>query len=75
VPYGVSASMDVPNPDAGEEFPRINTQLFGVIDPPGNRVTLCEQMAAPFNAPRDPLATPTMDGFVADYLGSLSEPT
>jgi hypothetical protein len=51
------------------------TQLFGVIDPPGNRGTLCEQMAAPFNAPRDPLATPTMDGFVADYLGSLSEPT
>ena len=28
VPYGVAASMDAPNPDPGEEFPHVNTQLF-----------------------------------------------
>jgi phospholipase C len=62
VPYGVSASMDVPNPDAGEEFPHINTQLFGVIDPPGKRGTLCEQMAAVQRASRS--ARDTDDGRV-----------
>ena len=72
VPYGVAASMDAPNPDSGEEFPHINTQLFGVIDPPGNRGVLSEQMAAPFNVPGDPDATPTMDGFVADYISSFT---
>jgi phospholipase C len=39
VPYGVAASMDAPNPDPGEEFTHVNTQLFGVIDPPGNRAS------------------------------------
>jgi hypothetical protein len=29
--------MDTPNPDPGEEYQHVNTQLFGVIDPPGNR--------------------------------------
>jgi hypothetical protein len=51
VPYGVAANMNTPNPDSGEEFTHINTQLFGVIDPPGNRGVMSEQMAAPFNAP------------------------
>jgi phospholipase C len=54
--------MDVPNPDAGEEFPHINTQLFGVIDPPGKRGTLCEQMAAVQRASRS--ARDTDDGRV-----------
>ena len=68
VPYGVAAGMNVPNPDSGEDFPHVNTQLFGVIDPPGNRCVLSELMTAPFNAPADPEAVPTMDGFVADYI-------
>jgi len=33
VPYRVAASMDAPNPDSGEEYPHVNTQLFGLIDP------------------------------------------
>ena len=37
VPYGVAANLDTPNPDPGEEYPHVNTQLFGIIDPPGNR--------------------------------------
>jgi phospholipase C len=72
VPYGVAAGMNVPNPDSGEDFPHVNTQLFGVIDPPGNRCVLPERMAAPFNAPADPAAVPTMDGFVADYISAFT---
>src|SRR5260370_27602738 len=60
VPYGVAAGMDTPNPDSGEEVPHVNTQLFRLIDPPGNRCVLSEQMTAPFNAPGDPDAVPTM---------------
>jgi phospholipase C len=71
VPYGVAAGMHVPDPDAGEDFQHVNTQLFGVIDPPGNRCVLPELMTAPFNAPADPEAVPTMDGFVADYISTL----
>lgn len=32
VPYGVSADLDSPNPDSGEEWYHTNTQLFGKID-------------------------------------------
>jgi len=72
VPYGVAAGMHVPNPDSGEDFQHVNTQLFGVIDPPGNRCVLPELMTAPFNAPADPEAVPTMDGFVADYISTFT---
>ena len=72
VPYGVAADMHVPNPDSGEDFQHVNTQLFGVIDPPGNRCVLSELMTAPFNAPADPEAVPTMDGFVADYISAFT---
>jgi phospholipase C len=47
VPYGIAANMNTPNPDSGEEFTHINTQLFGIIDPPGNRGVMSEQMTAP----------------------------
>jgi phospholipase C len=64
--------MNVPNPDSGEDFPHVNTQLFGVIDPRGNRCVLSEMMTAPFNPPADPEAVPTMDGFVADYISAFT---
>jgi phospholipase C len=72
VPYGVAPTMDTPNPDAGEEYQHVNTQLFGVIDPPGNRGVLADQMAAPYNAPARPAQRPTMDGFVADYISAFT---
>ncbi|HEY7013830.1 MAG TPA: alkaline phosphatase family protein [Streptosporangiaceae bacterium] len=72
VPYGVAPTMDAPNPDAGEEFQHINTQLFGIIDPPGNRGVLAGEMAAPYNAPAGPAPRPTMDGFVADYISAFA---
>ncbi|MFJ6630902.1 alkaline phosphatase family protein [Streptomyces sp. NPDC091376] len=70
VPYGTAETMDTPSPDPGEEYPHVNTQLFGVIDPEDNRGVAAERMAAPFNAP-PPGRGPTMDGFVADYISAF----
>ena len=53
VPYAVAENMDTPNPDPGEEYQRVNTQLFGTIDPPGNEGVLAEKMTAPFDVPAD----------------------
>ena len=72
VPYGVAKNMNTPDPDPGEEYQHVNTQLFGIIDPPSNRGVLAEQMTAPFNAPADPDQVPTMDGFVADYISAFT---
>jgi phospholipase C len=52
VPYGVAKTMDTPNPDSGEEYPHVNTQLFGLIDPSTNRGISYAKMAAPYNAGR-----------------------
>ncbi|MGN8552592.1 UNVERIFIED_CONTAM: twin-arginine translocation signal domain-containing protein [Microbacterium sp. SLM126] len=58
--------MGRPNPDPGEEFPHVNTQLFGTVDPASNATSQIGQMQAPFNAP--PRGTdPSMSGFVQDY--------
>ncbi len=72
VPYGIAKTMDTPNPDSGEEYPHVNTQVFGIIDPPGNRSVSFKAMTAPYNAPADPNARPTMDGFVADYISTFT---
>lgn len=62
--------MERPNPDPGEEFPHVNTQLFGLVRPAGNATAQIGDMTAPFNAP--PAGTePTMDGFVRDYWNNL----
>jgi len=71
VPVHVATSMDAPNPDAGEEHPHTNTQLFGTVAPDGNRFLSYDQMQAPFNAPDDPSREPTMDGFVLDYVNTF----
>jgi phospholipase C len=70
VPYTVATDMDSPNPDSGEEWYHTNTQLFGVLDE-HNRFKIGEQVTAPWNAP-PPDATPTMDGFVADYISTFT---
>jgi phospholipase C len=71
VPYAVAPNMNTPNPDPGEEYQHLNTQLFGIIDPAENRGVLAEHMAAPFNAPPAGRA-PTMGGFVADYISAFT---
>lgn len=45
--------MGSPNPDPGEPYPHVNTQLFNVVKPP-------------HNVPDDD-SKPTMDGFITDY--------
>jgi phospholipase C len=72
VPYEIARDMNTPYPDPGEEYPHINTQLYGRIDPPSNRGVATEQMIAPYNAPADPARVPTMDGFVADYISAFT---
>ena len=46
VPYGIAANMNTPHPDPGEEYPHINTDLFGIVDPK-NRFKPLAQMVAP----------------------------
>ena len=35
VPYGIAPNMNTPSPDPGEEYPHVNTQLFGRHRPDG----------------------------------------
>lgn len=65
-----ATNMAVPYPDPGEEYPHVNTQLFGTVDPEANRFSKIDEMRLPFNAPaRD--SSPLMDGFVTDYVNEL----
>jgi phospholipase C len=59
--------MSQPNPDPGEFYPHVNTQLFGVIDPPSNSDPIANGYSAPFNKPSD-TSSPDMSGFVTDYV-------
>lgn len=64
------AIMASPTPDPGEEYPHVNTQLFGTVDPPGNAGLDYSAMTAPYNAP--PAGTAAqMNGFVTDYINSF----
>jgi phospholipase C len=71
VPYGVATDMNTPRPDPGEEYPHINTDLFGTQDVK-NRFMPLARMVPPYNAPDYPRQQPTMDGFVMDYISSFT---
>ncbi len=75
VPVHPDENMDTPNPDPGEEYQHVNTQLFRTVSPPDNRFKLAEAMQAPFNAPEDARRQPTMDGFVTDYVNAFHAET
>ncbi|HEU4757839.1 MAG TPA: alkaline phosphatase family protein [Agromyces sp.] len=62
--------MSRPHPDPGEEYPHVNTQLFGTISPESNATARVDDMQAPYNAP-DAGAAPTMGGFVVDYANHV----
>src|SRR6478736_380311 len=70
VPYSVATDMDSPDPDSGEEYFHTNTQLFNTLDE-HNRFKIGEAATAPWNAPPAG-ATPTMDGFVTDYISCFT---
>jgi phospholipase C len=69
VPYGVAAKLDVPSPDCRDDFAHVNRQLFGASSQRQDWRTT----AASFNLPAGPPATPTMEGFVADYILAVRE--
>lgn len=62
--------MGQPNPDPGEHYPHVNTQLFNVVDPPSNAELWKNEIAAPFNAP-PASAKADMSGFVTDYINNF----
>jgi len=64
------AAMASPNPDPGEEYQHVNTQLFGTVDPPGNAFLRAGDMDAPYNAPA-PGTPATLTGFVHDYCNNF----
>ena len=57
--------MGRPEPDPGEDYPHVNTQLFGHLDP-HNRGKDTGEMTEPYHAP-PPGATADMSGFALDY--------
>jgi len=66
--------MRSPDPDPGEEYPYVNTQLFGRVDPPDNALRFPRNVRPPYNAP--PAGTPaTMSGFVLDYHNDFRRKT
>jgi phospholipase C len=71
VRVGKGVVMDMPNPDPGEEYPHVNTQLFGTIIPESNRHQDVAHMVAPFNLPASVPAAAPMNGFVSDYISTF----
>ncbi len=64
--------MRHPQPDPGEHYPHVNTQVFGIVDPETNARLFENELRAPYNAPvRD--SKPTMEGFVKDYIINFEE--
>jgi len=67
IPVGKETIMIHPNPDPGEEYPHVNTQLYGRITPKANRHAPFN--AKPYNLPSGKLPDPApMNGFVRDYI-------
>lgn len=72
IPVAQGTVMDDPNPDPGEEYPHINTDLFGTVIPASNAGKEVSKMEAPFNAP-SPIPYPApMNGFVKDYINRFT---
>jgi len=70
LPVHPAIGMAAPYPDPGEEYPHVNTQLFGTVDPERNAFSKIRDMQPPFNAP--PAGCPTsMSGFVTDYVNQF----
>ncbi|TDN93038.1 alkaline phosphatase family protein [Microbacterium sp. BK668] len=63
--------MGAPNPDPGEEFPHVNTQLFGTVLPAANATSQIGDMQPPFNAPAAG-ADANMSGFLRDYVNNVT---
>ncbi|WP_144877628.1 alkaline phosphatase family protein [Microbacterium sp. 1.5R] len=60
------AIMQSPQPDPGEHYPHVNTQLFGVVDPSTNADLRANGLLPPFNTPPTSTAA-SNSGFIRDY--------
>lgn len=68
VPAGKEIIMTNPNPNPGEKYAHINTQLYGRTIPPNN---IGPKFREPYNLP-SPVPFPApMNGFVKDYINIL----
>ena len=70
IPVGHGCSYLHPDPDPGEEYYHINTQLFGTIIPEKNRNKPFNKK--PYNLPTPTPSIPSMDGFVTDYINNAT---
>ncbi|GAA2908521.1 phospholipase C [Microbacterium keratanolyticum] len=59
--------MGWPDPDPGEEYPHVNTQIFNTVEPATNAALFVEGMKHPFNTPQNGEQA-TMGGFLHDYI-------
>jgi phospholipase C len=69
VPVGKATSSNIPNPDPGEEYYHINTQLFGTVSPPDNRWKPFNRK--PYNLPTPVPELAPMNGFVTDFCNNF----
>ncbi len=70
VPVMQGANPQNPCPDPGEEYPHVNTQLFGCVAPVSNRTATTLFMSPPYNLPEG-IPAPLMEGFVYDYINNF----
>jgi phospholipase C len=64
---GKLTDLTHPNPDPGEEYYHVNTQLYGTVNPPENRHKPFNHW--PYNLPPGGAYDPApMSGFVTDYI-------
>lgn len=68
VPVGKATSINSPNPDPGEEYYHVNTQLLGTVIPNDNRLKPFNRK--PYNLPSQTPASPPMNGFVTDFINN-----
>lgn len=71
IPVHKDSVLNNPNPDPGEEYPHINTDLFGTVIPDTNRFLNSEDMFPPYNLPDSLPAQYPMNGFVMDYINKF----
>ncbi len=73
VSVGDPIDMTYPNPDPGEEYAHVNTQLFGSVNPEENRLSQHDaKPLKPYNLPDRMPKTAPMSGFVIDYVNHLN---
>jgi phospholipase C len=69
VPVSKATRITNPNPDPGEEYFHVNTQLFGTVLPDANRHEPFNRK--PYNLPSSLPEVAPMNGFVTDFVNTF----